>query len=329
MPADKTAVEIPAGEVERDKAWSRDSLAPDAWLIPLPAACIDELDDVAAFVRATAPSIEELTPAMFSLDACAAVMAQARTKLEHQIGLAVVDRFPVERYSEVENRAIGWLLATMLGPVVAQKWDGTRLYDVKDSGQALGYGVRRSVTSLGQPFHTDGGWLWMPPAFVGLFCLQSAAEGGISRFVSLVTVHEEVRRRHPDLLTRLYRPFRWDRQAEHGPDEPRFATHPVYQHDGRTLVARYYEDYIVSGYQLAGEPLDDEGREALAAMRGIVDDPAHWVEFRIETGQLQYLNNRQFAHSRTAFADAGPQRRHMLRLWNRDEGSRHLEGERV
>ena len=40
-------------------------------------------------------------------------------------------------------------------------------------------------------------------------------------------------------------------------------------------------------------------------MRAIVDDPASWVEFRIEKGQLQYLNNRQFAHSRTAFKDAG------------------------
>jgi hypothetical protein len=62
-------------------------------------------------------------------------------------------------------------------------------------------------------------------------------------------------------------------------------------------------------------------------MREIVDDPANWVEFRIEKGQLQYLNNRQFAHSRTAFKDAGPgQARHMLRLWNRDEGTWHLEG---
>ncbi|OLC38777.1 MAG: hypothetical protein AUH81_03350 [Candidatus Rokubacteria bacterium 13_1_40CM_4_69_5] len=328
MPGEEAAVHIPAGDVESDKAWSRQSLSPEAWLIPLPDACIAELDEVAAFVRATSGPIEELAPEAFSLEGCAKVMARVRTKLQHQIGLAVVDRFPVERYSQTENRAIGWLLARMLGQVVAQKWDGTRLYDVKDSGQALGYGVRRSVTNLGQPFHTDAGWLWMPPAFVGLFCLQSAREGGISRFVSLVRVHNEMRRRHHDLLARLYRPFPWDRQAEHGHDEERFSRHPVYHHDGRTLTARYYEDYILSGYQLAGETLDEQGREALAAMRAIIDDPNNRVEFRIKTGQLQYLNNRQFAHSRTAFADTerGPQR-HMLRLWNRDEGTPHLDGQ--
>jgi hypothetical protein len=186
------------------------------------------------------------------------------------------------------------------------------------------------VTDLGQPFHTDAGWLWMPPAAVGLFCLESAPDGGISRFVSLMTAHNEMARRFPDLLPRLYRPFAWDRQAEHALGDLPFARRPVYEHqaDG-ALMARYYEDYVHNGQRLAGEPLDDEGREALLALRGIVDDPAHWVEFRVERGQLQYINNRQFAHSRTAFKDApdGSRRRHMIRLWNRSEGTPDLEGQ--
>ena len=107
----------------------------------------------------------------------------------------------------------------------------------------------------------------------------------------------------PDLLARLYQPFTWDGQGEHAPDAPRVRRQPVFEYDG-ALAARYYEDYIVNGHRLAGTELDDEGREALAALRGIVDDPASWVEFRIEKGQLQYLHNRQFAHSRTAFTDA-------------------------
>ena len=84
-----------------------------------------------------------------------------------------------------------------------QKWDGTRVYDVKDYGQPLGYGVRRSVTNLEQPFHTDGPWLWQPPAFVGLCCLATALEGGNSRAMSLVTAHNAMRARHPRLLPRL------------------------------------------------------------------------------------------------------------------------------
>ena len=327
MRVDQLAVQVAPEDVELKKSWNRESISPDGWLIPLPADCVGELDEVAAAVRATPRPVDTLDPADFSLRACTAVMASVRAKLETDTGLAVVDRFPVERYSQAENLAIGWLLAAMLGQVVAQKANGTRLYDVKDSGQALGYGVRRSVTNLGQPFHTDGGWLWKAPAFVGLFCLESAMEGGLSRFVSLVTAHRELRRRRPDLLARLYQPFHWDRQGEHAPDAPRVSRQPVFEFEGGTLASRYYEDYVRNGSKMAGEELDDEGAQALAALREIVDDPANWVEFRIEKGQLQYLNNRQFAHSRTAFTDPGPgQGRHMLRLWNRDEGTWHLEG---
>lgn len=315
-------------EIAGRQTWKRDGLKPEDWLMPLPDAAVAELDTLAERLRRHPRPVESLAPEDFELAACADLMTAARRKLD-ETGLAVVDRVPVERYDVAENQAIGWLLARMLGPVVAQTWTGRRLYDVKDTGQKLGYGVRRSVTDLGQPFHTDAGWLWMPPAYVGLFCLESAPDGGISRFVSLVTAHNEMTRRFPELLPRLYRPFAWDRQAEHAPAATPFARHPVYTHDDHgTLMARWYEDYVHNGQKLAGEPLDEAGREALAALRGIVDDPDNWIEFRIERGQFQYINNRQFAHSRTAFKDApdGSRRRHMIRLWNRLEGTTDLEG---
>jgi alpha-ketoglutarate-dependent taurine dioxygenase len=242
-------------------------------------------------------------------------------------GLVVLDRLPVERHSAEENRALGFLLASLLGPVVAQKWDGTRVYDVMDSGQPLGHGVRRSVTNLAQPFHTDGGWLPAPPEFVGLLCLEEAEQGGLSRFVSLVTAHERLRESHPELLDRLYRPFWWDRQAEHAPDDSRVSARPTFEVDGGGLSARYYEDYVLKGQTLAGESLDAAGAVALRAMRALVDQPAHWVELRMEKGQFQYLNKRRLAHSRTGFVDSpGAPRRHMLRFWNRDEGTIDLEG---
>ena len=41
----------------------------------------------------------------------------------------------------------------------------------------------------------------------------------------------------------------------------------------------------------------------------------------IERGQVQFINNRQFAHSRTDFTDAPEPhlKRHMIRLWTREE----------
>jgi alpha-ketoglutarate-dependent taurine dioxygenase len=80
--------------------------------------------------------------------------------------------------------------------------------------------------------------------------------------------------------------------------------------------------------ELAAEPLDTEGREALAAMRALLDSPELWVEFTIERGQVQFINNRAFAHARTDFKDASEPdlKRHMIRLWTREEGRRSFHG---
>jgi hypothetical protein len=314
-------------DIVGEPAWTRDKLSPRDWEVPAPEGAVHELEAVLDQLRGTPAPVESLRPDAFRLDACAGVMRQVHARLVRGIGMAIVDRVPVERYTVDENRTVAWLLASLLGRVVAQKQHGVFLYDVRDTGQSLEYGVRRSLTNLPQPFHTDGPWLTRTPTFVGLFCLQSARNGGLSRYTSLLTAHNELRRRHPELLPRLYQPFHWDRQAEHGPADSKFASHPVYAFDGRTLTARYYEDYVVKGYALAGEPLDEMGRDALAAMREVVDAASHWTEFRIETGQFQYLNNRLFAHSRTEFHDApdSERRRHMIRVWNRDEGTSDLE----
>jgi alpha-ketoglutarate-dependent taurine dioxygenase len=306
------------------RRWRRDDLAPEDWLINLPKSCWPELDEVARAVRADQPSIISLRAGRFDLSACTKIMAAVRRQLTDGIGFAVLDRVPVERYGTAENQAIAWMLAQLLGQVVAQKRDGTRLYDVRDSGKALAHGVRRSVTNLEQQFHTDGGWLAKPPHFVGLFCVQPAASGGHSRCASLVTAQDELGARAPELLERLYAPFWWDRQAEHDPADVAWSEHPVFETNG-SLIARYYDDYVHKGYALKGAVLDAAGTAALAALREIVEAPDSWLEFRLASGHFQYLNNRQIAHSRTAFRDDGA-KRHLLRLWNRDEGSPELEG---
>jgi alpha-ketoglutarate-dependent taurine dioxygenase len=311
------------------RAWTRASLSWQDVKIPVPDACQAEIDAaIGTLTSRTEPALS-LDPDAFPLPACRQLMASVQSTLLDGAGHVVLDRIAVERHGLDENRAIAWLLARLLGRVVSQTWSGTYLYDVKDSGTPLGYGVRRSVTNAAQPFHTDGPWLWKPPAFVGLMCVQSGHEGGLSRVTSLITAHDEMRRRHSDLLPRLYEPFSWDRQAEHPPDDLRVSRHPVYASDGGRLFGRYYEDYVVKGHALAGQPLDDAGVEALAALRAIVDPPESWVEFRLERGQFQFVNNRQIAHCRTEFRDEPEHPRHMIRVWVRDEGTPHLEGRAV
>jgi alpha-ketoglutarate-dependent taurine dioxygenase len=310
-------------DVRDRRAWRRETLSPADWEVTLPSRCVAELDTALRQVRRDPLPTLLLSPDQFALSACAEAMDRVRARLAG-VGLAVVGPLPVERYALEENRVVCWLLTQLLGRPVAQAWNGAVLYDVRDTGRALEYGVRRSVTNLDLTFHTDGPWLDLPPHLVGLYCINPAQEGGVSRFVSLCTVHNELRRRHPELLPRLYRAYPWDRQAEHAPGDPKTGAQPIFQHDGRSLVGRFNERLIEAGAELAGEPLDAEGKDALEAMRRIVDSPDLRVEFRIERGQIQYLNNREFAHSRTDFRDsAEPNRkRHLLRVWTREEGRR-------
>jgi alpha-ketoglutarate-dependent taurine dioxygenase len=311
-------------DVRDSRAWRRETLSPRDWLVTLPPGCLDELDAVVREARRNPLPTLLLSPDQFDLPASADVMAEVRARLCRGIGLAVVDRLPVERYEPEENRWLFWLLTQLLERPVAQAWNGAMLYDVRDTGKALEYGVRRSVTSLDLTFHTDGPWLDLPPHLVGLYCINPAQEGGVSRFVSLCTVHNELRRRHPDLLPRLYLPYPWDRQAEHAPGDSKTGAQPIFQYDGRSFVGRFNERLIEAGAELAGEPLDAQGKDALEAMRLVVDSPDLRVEFTIERGQIQYLNNREFAHSRTDFRDAPEphRKRHLIRVWTREEGRR-------
>ena len=86
-----------------------------------------------------------------------------------------------------------------------------------------------SWTNVELSFHTDNAFGVAPPDYVGLLCLMPAREGRICRFCSLYTVHNEMLRRHPRQLARLYRPFYYDRQAEHASGDPKVSWVPCLQ----------------------------------------------------------------------------------------------------
>jgi alpha-ketoglutarate-dependent taurine dioxygenase len=323
MPFDRSAGPEPRSGA---LAWKRGQLSVREWLVPVPEACAAEFEAIARAARAHVGPLAALDPGRLDLPACAEVMAKMRSRLLDGPGFAVLDRVPVAQYRREEGQAIGWILANLIGRIVAQKQDGTRLYDVRDTGKTIGHGVRRSITNLEQQFHTDGPWLSLTPSLVGLYCLQPAAEGGMSRCASLVTVFHALRDRLA-LVDRLRQPFWWDRQAEHAEGEAPCSRAPIYWSAGDRVQARYYDDYVRKGHALAGAPLDPSGAAALDAMREVIEAEESWIEFHLEQGQLLYLNNGQIAHSRTAFRDDDA-KRHLMRFWNRDEGTPELEGGR-
>ena len=160
------------------------------------------------------------------MPACREAMARVRDILASGVRFAIVDRLPVAEIDASEATAIYWLLSSMIARPVAQKLDGTLIYDVLDTGQEAlpGSGVRPDKTNIEIRFHNDNAYNDTPPDYVGLLCLRQAMSGGHSRVISFHTAHNAMLARHPERLARLYEPFWFDRQREFHPGEsPIFA----------------------------------------------------------------------------------------------------------
>jgi hypothetical protein len=308
-------------------AWRRDDIAPGEWIVPITADAMAELNTIAGAFAEFDGSVEELAPDAFDWPATTEIMVEIQSRLNNGIGFAVLDGLPTERWGERASRAVSWLLTNMLAPAIKQKLKGARVYDVRDTGAKLKYGVRRSITNLSQEFHTDGSFLAGSPNYLTLACLHQAEAGGVSRVASLTTAHNILMDTAPQHLARLYRPFWWDRQAEH-PEGDRPANWlPVFESDGETLSVRYYDDYIRNGYKLMDAEMDEETSSALEAMQAIIEMPENRLEFRLQPGQILYGHNQLVAHGRTEFRDPGndDSRRHLLLFWLRNAGGTELE----
>ena len=315
--------------IEGPSVWTRRDVRPEEYRIDLPGACLDEIRRAADEIRAyPLPTVLRI-PDDFTMPACRREMARVRDMLDHGRRFAIVDRLPMNEMGAAEATAIYWLLSSMVSRPVAQKLDGTMIYDVLDTGQQAlpGSGIRPDKTSIEIRFHNDNAYNEAPPDYVGLLCLRQAQSGGHSRVISFHTVHNALRERHPDRLERLYQPFWFDRQREFRPGErPVFAA-PIFAGAGEPK-ARFSVHQINGGYALRGEPIDPAGEAALAATLEIFEEDGLSVDFDLEPGQIQFVDNRALGHSRTAFTDDPDpgRRRHLMRLWLRDRGRRAYPG---
>ena len=311
-------------------AWVGGDLDPRGCEIELGGAALDEIRALAGRIRAAPLPVLLRCPDDHPLDAVRAVYARAKAALDRGSGIAVIDRLPLDEMDDGTAKAVFWTIGSILARPVAQKWDGTMLYDVTDTGRAFGYGVRGSWTNVELVFHIDNAFGSAVPRYVGLMCIRPAREGGTSRFLNLRTLHDRLLERRPRALERLWRPMLFDRQAEHAPDAPRVAWAPVFSRDGAgRLRARTNANIIHKGYDVAGVPMDAETRAAIGALEAVVNDGDLWFESPLERGQLQYLHNQRVAHYRSTFTDDGDDpaaKRHLVRMWHRDEGLPTYDG---
>jgi alpha-ketoglutarate-dependent taurine dioxygenase len=310
-------------------AWKSETMLPNDGLVAIDEKCQAELDAALNVIQDNPMPIIALDPNDFELPACRKMMGGIKKTLDSGIGFAILDALPVYGLKEDEAKALYWVLLSMLGNTVAQKWDGMLLYDVTDTGEKSGpgKGIRGSKTNQGQTYHTDNSYN-LPPNYVSLLCLETAKEGGLSGLISFYTAHNIMLKEYPDLLQRLYEPFWFERHREHAPNDDLVSRKPMFEYDGKTLGVSLGLSRVNDGYKLMKETLDNETAAALDILGKVLERPGLGKTFTFSPGQIQIVNNRKLGHRRTAFTDwdESDRKRHLARIWVRHEGKRFYMG---
>ena len=312
----------------RGRGWLASELSRDDWTVKITNTAKDEI--VSMVNKMSAKPLPTLLrkPSQFNIPELARVYKKVKNICDHGAGFAVIDGLPLDDFTVKQMVDVYWTLGQYMGKNVAQKWDGTMIYDVTDTGKKFGYGVRGSATSVELVFHTDNAFGISVPDYVGLLCKYPAKTGGLSRFCSLYMVHQRMEERYPAELRRLYQPVYYDRQAEHASGEAKTAFAPMFTWRDDRLRCRANSSLVRKGYQVRGDQMDVSLQNALDAIDEVTTNKDLWIEAPLARGDVQYLNNHELGHYRSDFIDYDDKskKRHLFRLWHRVSGEVHYDG---
>jgi len=303
------------GAIESAAAWRGADLAEsDSWRCELTAAQIDEFNRALDHAASTGRPTGSLTAADFPLPTLAPVIAQWRDTVAHGRGFQVVSGVPVERWSAEDAERFFWCVGLHMGRPGAQNPKGDLLGHVVDTGaDKADPHVRLYQTASEIAFHCDAADI------VGLLCVAAADTGGASRIASSVAVFNEVLRRRPELVGRLYEPFLLDVRNEDRSGALRHLPIPPCRYSDGRLRTFYHSDYfrsVVRHDDVA--PFTEQETELLDLYEAIAGSPEFRLDMTLHPGDIQWLSNHTIVHARTAYEDreaTGGARRHLLRLW--------------
>ena len=313
--AERAAPSMPPGKVEGPSAWLGPEVASrDDWKFSITPDDQREVEHaVEAFERSGRPLIE-IRGEDFQLPSLGPRLKKVLHELLQGRGFVMLHGLDISHYSK-QQVAIAYLgLGTYFGSFRSQNAKGHLLGHVKDQGLDIADPrVRFYQTSRKLGYHTDSSDL------VALLCLKTARMGGESFIASSVTCYNELLRRVPHLLPKLFDPMATDRRGEVPPGEQPWFDVAVFNWYQGKLITIYGGEYIKAAQQNFPQAarLTTAHWEALEAFEAILDDPAVHLSMPFHPGDIQILNNHQVLHARNDFVNwPEPERhRHKLRLW--------------
>jgi hypothetical protein len=323
-------------------AWHGDDLKrSDSWVHPLDARELSELDAALAGLLARGGPPGPVDKGDFPLASLGDRLADIAGDLEDGSGIAKLTGLPVEAYDPRALQMLWFGIGSHLGTPVYQNTEAELMRAICDEGPDVGarYGEvktddqggtflssrARAMSNRLLRFHTDR------CDVVALLCVRPARAGGVSRISSSVAVYNEMLRRRPDLVERLFAPYYRSRFGEEaGANDATYALPIFAVRDGK-FTSHYSRTYIESAQLLEHVPTMDKAQwQAMDLLHEVAEELC--MEMVLQPGDMQFLNSHVTYHARTEFDDdPRPQFKRLLyRLWLSTPDSRALpEGHEV
>tara|TARA_B100001540_G_C15816715_1_gene647946 strand:+ start:1258 stop:2187 length:930 start_codon:yes stop_codon:yes gene_type:complete len=232
-------------------------------------------------------------------------------------GFFILDGSCLLHFSNENIKEIFRIISNCFGELYVQNIKKEKFVTITDEGKSMKTGGRYHQTKEGGSFHTDSPQWSKVPDFVGLLCIRPAKIGGISKFVSVYTIHNQILKLNPDFLQLLYKKFHFDKRNEFEKNESPTTFEPIFKYENNELKFRYLRNYIDDGQKIVKQPLSTEQNHILNQLDEIIHDEKFSVSYDLKQYDMTFFNNHRIIHGRTSFEDfsESDKKRYMVRVW--------------
>ncbi|RDI78681.1 hypothetical protein Vi05172_g11250 [Venturia inaequalis] len=243
-------------------------------------------------------------------------LEQIALDLHCRRGFSVIRGLDPRDYCVIENTIIYLGITSYIAEKRGcQDSSGNMMIHVKDLGkQVLKAELRQSpFASNAQPFHND------VCDILAMYVQEQAADGGESHLASCAKIYNEIAATRPDVIHTLAAPnWVFDKHQT-----------PAYWNQ-RSILFNFESKspgFCFSRRPITGSPTSPRtpGVPPISEVQAEALDMVHFLAvkhkltMRLQRGDIQLINNLAIQHSRNHFTDSDTQRRHIIRLWLRNE----------
>ena len=283
------------------------------WIYKLTKEDNAELNEALNQVKSKGLKLTKISKEDFPLYKLGERLTNILDEIENGRGFKLIRGLPVEKLSEEDATIIYWGIGTYFGDSVAQNMMGDLLGHVKAVGSNWddNFHLRGYQTPVHLPYHCD------KSDVVGLLCLQIAKTGSTSSIASSISIHNEIFKKRPDLLSELYKPFFIDHRGEEFEGEDPYYIAQVFTIHKGQFFARFGQKYVESAQRFPDvPPLTDTQIEAMNMFSSLALSKEIRLDMDFQRGDMQFLNNHVIVHSRTEYQDYDEEerRRHLIRM---------------